>query len=89
MSTAATPGMSPQATLLSTTMPFGMTRRPRSSRTPRCDTMCLLKRKSELDLRLTPAHKTQVYSATRQTATSATNGYRTTPAMSDPYRYSK
>jgi len=30
---------------------------------------------------------TSVYSATRQTATSATNGYRTTPAMSDPYRY--
>ena len=28
-----------------------------------------------------------VYTATRQTATKATDGYRSTPAMSDPYRY--
>lgn len=33
--------------------------------------------------------KMQVYTATRQTATMATNGYRTTPAMNDPYRYGK
>lgn len=32
---------------------------------------------------------TSVYTATRQTATRATNGYRTTPAMNDPYQYSK
>ena len=28
-----------------------------------------------------------VYAATRQTATKATDGYRSTPAMSDPYQY--
>jgi hypothetical protein len=31
--------------------------------------------------------KMSVFTATRQTATKATEGYRNTPAMSDPYRY--